>query len=203
MKIGVLALQGDFECHQRRLAELGVQPLSIRKSKELKTVSGLIIPGGESSTLLKLLTPELQGFLVEAITEGMPVLATCAGLILLAKRVENPRQESFAVLDIDVKRNAYGRQIDSCVDQSLHWTKAGRQALRTLKDGEAIGHQTVEGVFIRAPTITRVGPTVEVLIERGSDSVLVRQNNIFGATFHPELSDKARSVHELFLRQVG
>lgn len=202
MNIGVLALQGDFECHQRRLAELGAQPLFIRKLKELKTVSGLVMPGGESSTLLKLLTPELRGLLVEAISEGMPVLATCAGVILLAKRVENPKQESFAVLNIDVKRNAYGRQMDSCLDQSLHWTKAGRQALHCLEDGETIGHQTVEGVFIRAPMITRIGSSVEVLIERGSEPVLVRQNNIFGATFHPELSEKARSVHELFLKQV-
>lgn len=197
--IGVLALQGDFEKHTARLHELGAKTVLVNRREQLREVRGLVIPGGESSVLLKLSTPDFRTELKDVIGAGLPVLATCAGLILLATRVENPKQESLALLDVDVKRNAYGRQVDSFVDPSLHWSAAGKEALRQLGPArsEQLEAEPVEGVFIRAPRITRsAAPT---LIERNGEPVLVKQGKILGATFHPELSEHARAVHELFL----
>ena len=153
--------------------------------------------------LLRLSRGALQTALKERIAAGLPVLATCAGTILLASGVENPRQESLGLLDIDVRRNAYGRQVDSFIDPSLSWTASGRAALDELDVGKRDSKMTVEGVFIRAPKITRVGSEAETLIERQGDPVFVRQGNIFAATFHPELSAKASSLHELFLSRCG
>ena len=198
--IGVLSLQGDFERHSARLTALGSKSTPITRSDQLKGIRGLIIPGGESSVLLKLCNEAFQKELADAIGGGLPVFATCAGLIFLAARVENPEQRSLAVIDVDVMRNAYGRQVDSFIDENLEWTASGRSFAENRLNGRTpkpLG--CVEGVFIRAPRISRVGPNVETLIERQGEPVMVRQKNILAATFHPELSEKAELIHQLFL----
>ena len=180
--IGVLALQGAFDVHAKRLTELGASAHLVRKPDELALLDALVLPGGETTTFLKHL--ERAGFysVLDAFVHTKPVFGTCAGCILLAKDVTNPPQRSFGVLDIDVQRNAYGRQNDSVI---LH-------AETTLPGGP------MEMVFIRAPRISRLGPSVEVLALRDGDPVLVRSGRMLAATFHPELSDDRR-VHELFL----
>jgi pyridoxal 5'-phosphate synthase pdxT subunit len=182
VRIGVLALQGAFDVHAKRLTELGASAHLIRKPDELATLDGLVLPGGESTTFLKHL--ERAGFydVLDAFVRTKPVFGTCAGCILLAKDVTNPPQRSFAVLDIDVERNAYGRQNDSVI----------LNAPTILPGGP------MEMVFIRAPRISRLGPGIEVLAQRNDDPVLVRSGRILAATFHPELSEDRR-VHELFL----
>jgi 5'-phosphate synthase pdxT subunit len=181
-KIGVLALQGAFDVHAKRLAELGASAPLVRKPDELALLDALILPGGESSTFLKHL--ERAGFysLLDDFVRTKPVFGTCAGCILLARDVTNPPQRSFGVLDIDVERNAYGRQNDSVI---LH-------ADTTLRGGP------MEMVFIRAPRISRLGSDIEILARRDGDPVLVRSGRILAATFHPELSEDRR-VHQLFL----
>jgi 5'-phosphate synthase pdxT subunit len=181
-RIGVLALQGAFDVHAKRLAELGASAHLIRKPGELDTVDALVLPGGESTTFLKHL--ERAGFysVLDEFVRTKPVFGTCAGCILLAKDVTNPPQRSFAVLDIDVERNAYGRQNDSVILQA-----------ETILPGGPM-----EMVFIRAPRISRLGSGVEVLAYRDKDPVLVRSGRMLAATFHPELSDDRR-VHRLFL----
>lgn len=184
MKIGVLALQGDFEAHRRRLEELGADVLLVRKSEQLDEIDGLVIPGGESSTFLKLLGEE--GFQkLNAFVHSKPTFGTCAGAILLAKQVENPHQSGLNAIDMTIRRNAYGRQIDSTI----------------LKATTNLGSDLLEMVFIRAPRIEQVGREVEVLARRGDDPVLVRKGNVMAATFHPELSDDTR-VHAEFLKLV-
>jgi len=181
MKIGVLAIQGDFDAHRRRLEELGAEVVLVRNPQQLEGLDGLVIPGGESSTFLKFL--EQDGFL-EKLREFVrlkPTFGTCAGAILLAKEVSNPAQEGLGAIDIGIRRNAYGRQIDSFIDEID--SKLGR----------------IETVFIRAPRIERVGPSVEVLASEKNDPILVRQGKVMAATFHPELSSDAR-VHEEFLK---
>lgn len=185
LTIGVLALQGAFEAHAKALESLGATAKLIRNPGELQNLDGLIIPGGESTTFLKFL--ERDGFLgaLQSFVETTPTFGTCAGAILLAKQVENPTQKSLAVLDITVERNAYGRQNDSTI----------LTAPTKLEGGP------LEMVFIRAPRITRTGPTVETLAERDGFSTLVRQGHLLAATFHPELSADIR-VHQLFLNLV-
>lgn len=185
LTIGVLALQGAFEAHAKALESLGVTAKLIRNPAELKDLDGLIIPGGESTTFLKFL--ERDGFLdaLQSFVETTPTFGTCAGAILLANQVENPTQKSLAVLDITVERNAYGRQIDSTI----------LTAPTKLEGGP------LEMVFIRAPRITRTGPSVETLADRDGFPVLVRQGHLLAATFHPELSADTR-VHQLFLDLV-
>ncbi|MGH9441350.1 MAG: pyridoxal 5'-phosphate synthase glutaminase subunit PdxT [Thermoanaerobaculia bacterium] len=178
MKVGILALQGDFAKHAEALARAGRESAEVRRPDELESVSGLILPGGESTTLLKFLESEgweepLRAF----AATGKPVLATCAGLILLARRVENPKQGSLGLLDVDVVRNAYGRQVDSFVGRA-----------------RVSGGEEIEAVYIRAPRISRVGPRVEILARQGSDPVWVRQDNVHAATFHPELS-RSSEIH--------
>jgi len=181
---GVLALQGDFEAHARALGRLGRTALMVRTAAELERVDALILPGGESSTMLWLLGMNGLGDELERrIRAGMPTLATCAGVILLAKRVFPP-QPSLGILDLDVERNAYGRQVHSSVTAVEVSAEVG-------------GGPLMEGVFIRAPRITRAGDGVEVLGRHGADPVLVRQGQIVAATFHPELTSDAR-VHTLF-----
>jgi 5'-phosphate synthase pdxT subunit len=197
MKVGILALQGDFELHQQRLRELGSKPLLVRHSNQLSAIDALIVPGGESTTLLKLLDEQFRTTLCHTINQGTPVLATCAGLILLANTVNNPSQQSLQVIDIDITRNAYGRQIDSFIDPCLVWTERGKEQLREVL--EIDDHMMIEGVFIRAPRITRVGKGVSVLIEHRGDPVLVKQGNVLGATFHPELSEHSLLIHQLLL----
>ncbi len=184
MKIGVLALQGDFDAHRRRLEELGAEVVLVRKPEQFDQVEGLVIPGGESSTFLKLLGEAGFQKLAEFV-RSKPTFGTCAGAILLAREVQNPDQHGLGALDITVRRNAYGRQLESTILTSL--TK--------LAGGE------LEQVYIRAPRIEQVGTGVEVLAEREGYPVLVRQGNKMAATFHPELSEDTR-VHAEFLKLV-
>ncbi len=187
----MLALQGAFEVHAKRLTELGADAHLIRTPEEIVSPEGewkvdaLVLPGGESTTFLKHL--ERLGFysVLDSFVRSKPVFGTCAGCILLAKDVTNPPQRSFGVLDIAVERNAYGRQNDSVI----------LNAETTLPGGP------MEMVFIRAPRISRLGPGIDVLARRDKDPVLVRQGRILAATFHPELSEDRR-VHELFLEIV-
>ena len=182
MTIGVLALQGDFDAHRKRLEELGADVVLVRKPEQLDEIDGLVIPGGESSTFLKLLGAE--GFeKLKEFVRVKPTFGTCAGAILLAKEVENPKQEGLGVLDVRIRRNAYGRQLES-----------------SIREGKFSG-SPIEMVFIRAPKIERVGPGVEVIATEGSDPVAVRQGRVMAATFHPELSDDTR-VHQAFLDLV-
>jgi 5'-phosphate synthase pdxT subunit len=178
----VLALQGDFDAHRKRLEELGAEVVLVRKPEQLDQIDGLIIPGGESSTFLKLLGDAGVEKLKEFV-RLKPTFGTCAGAILLAKEVENPQQFGLGAIDITVYRNAYGRQVDS-----------------SIREGSFQGSPT-EMVFIRAPKISRVGPRVEVLATEGGDSVMVRQGKIMAATFHPELSNDVR-IHQAFLDLV-
>ncbi|SRR5581483_7982132 len=182
MKIGVLALQGDFDAHRRRLEELGAEVTLVKKPEQLEQIDGLVIPGGESSTFLKLLGE--QGFAkLREFVRVKPTFGTCAGAILLAKEVENPHQTGLGAIDIGIRRNAYGRQVDS-----------------SIREGVFRG-TPIEMVFIRAPKIERVGPQVEILATEGNDPVVVRQGKTLAATFHPELTKDAR-VHEEFLQLV-
>ncbi len=190
-RAGILALQGDFEAHGRTLARLGAEPVFVRTAAELDAVDGLIIPGGESTTMLKLLRLE---DLLEPLREfgrRKPIFGTCAGAILLATGVTHPEQESLALMDIDVDRNAYGRQIDSRV---ARLSPEEEFAART-EPGD------LEAVFIRAPIIRRVGGAARVLARFLDDPVLVEQGSHLVATFHPELTTDTR-VHGLFLGKL-
>ena len=178
-RIGVLALQGDFDAHRKRLEELGAEVVLVRKPEQLDTIDGLVIPGGESSTFLKLLGEAgLEN--LNQFVRAKPTFGTCAGAILLAREVENPQQAGLGAIDIGVRRNAYGRQLDS-----------------SIREGLFQGSPT-EMVFIRAPKIIRLGAGVEVLATEGHDPVMVRQGNIMAATFHPELSADP-SIHRAFV----
>ncbi|HXM45573.1 MAG TPA: pyridoxal 5'-phosphate synthase glutaminase subunit PdxT [Bryobacteraceae bacterium] len=190
-KIGILALQGDFEAHARTLTRLGADPIFVRTTADLETVDALVIPGGESTTILKLLHVESLLAPLAAFGRRRPIFGTCAGAILLAARVSHPGQEGLALMDIDIERNAYGRQIDSRV---AHLTPESEFAART-HPGE------MEAVFIRAPVIRRVGPQARILARYQGDPVLVEQGKHLVATFHPELTADSR-VHELFLSKL-
>jgi 5'-phosphate synthase pdxT subunit len=188
-RIGVLALQGDFARHAAALARCGAEAVEVRKPAQLGDVDGLIIPGGESTTLLRLMDEWRFGPVLEAFHRaGKPIFGTCAGLILLARDVENPRQLSLGFLDVTVERNAYGRQRES-------FEAAGQAVL----DGRPT---PVEMVFIRAPRIRRVGPAVETLARQGEEPVLVQQGTVLGGTFHPELTDEP-AVHRHFCEMVS
>ncbi len=189
MIIGVLALQGDFDAHRRRLEELGAEVVLVKKPAQLDAIDGLVIPGGESGTFLKLLGEE--GFdKLKQFVSGKPTFGTCAGAILLATGVENPQQKGLGAIDMRIRRNAYGRQIDSSI----------RQGRFTL---DKTGNSPLEMVFIRAPKIEHVGEGVEILATEGHDHepVAVRQGRVMAATFHPELSDDSR-IHRAFLDMV-
>jgi pyridoxal 5'-phosphate synthase pdxT subunit len=188
MTIGVLALQGDFDAHRRRLEELGAEVVLVKKPEQLDDIDGLVIPGGESGTFLKLLGE--AGFeKLKQFVHAKPTFGTCAGAILLANEVENPKQQGLGALNIRIRRNAYGRQIDSSI-------REGRFI------SEKSGSSPLEMVFIRAPKIEHVGEGVEVIATQGVDPVAVRQGRVMAATFHPELSDDPR-VHQLFLDLCG
>jgi 5'-phosphate synthase pdxT subunit len=185
LTIGVLALQGDYEAHARAFRSSGARTVLVRKVEELADLDGLVIPGGESTTMLKFL--EKDGFL-EALREfasAKPVFATCAGCILLAREVLHPKQRSLGVLDATVERNAYGRQIDSTI----------------LTLPTEIPGGPMEMVFIRSPRITRVGDGVQVLARRDEFPVLVRAGHLLACTFHPEITADTR-VQQLFLKIV-
>ena len=187
-RIGVLALQGDFALHVQALERCGAQAIEVRKPAELADLDGLVIPGGESTTLLKLM--DEWGF-VPALEEfhaaGKPLFGTCAGLILLARGVENPRQFSLGLIDVDVERNAYGRQRES-------FEARGTAVL----DGAPT---PIQMMFIRAPRIRRVGEDVEVLARQGGDPVMARQGTVLVATFHPEVIGE-QAIHRYFCDMV-
>jgi len=189
VRIGVLALQGDFALHAKALAKCGVEAVEVRKPSELDEIDGLIIPGGESTTLLNLMDawnfpPALEKF----HNGGKPIFGTCAGLIILARGVENPKQFSLGLIDVAVERNAYGRQRESF------------EAQGTVRlDDTPV---QLEMVFIRAPRIRRIGPGVEVLAEHRGEPVMARQDRVLVATFHPELTDST-AVHQYFCDVVA
>jgi 5'-phosphate synthase pdxT subunit len=182
-KIGVLALQGDFEAHRNALDRAGAQAVEVRSAQDLKSVDGLVIPGGESTTMLKLLNIEGLFAPLRNFGQSKPIFGTCAGAILLASEVLNPPQESLGLMDLTVERNAYGRQIDSRI-------------ARIELDGDA-----AEAVFIRAPAIRRIGPEGKVMATYLDSPVLVEEGKHMVATFHPELTDDAR-IHKHFLEKV-
>jgi pyridoxal 5'-phosphate synthase pdxT subunit len=198
MIIGVLALQGDFDAHRRRLEELGAEVVLVKKPEQLDQIDGLVIPGGESGTFLKLLGE--QGFeKLKKFVKAKPTFGTCAGAILLASEVENPAQAGLGALNIRIRRNAYGRQIDSSIREG----KFVADLNQFLKSGNSANTEIdpLEMVFIRAPRIVNVGEGVEVLATEGDDPVVVRQGSAMAATFHPELSADPR-VHQAFLSIV-
>lgn len=183
--IGVLALQGDFAAHARRLAQLNCPWREVRTPQQLATVAGIILPGGESTTLLKLLASSgLDAAIQDFHRVGRPIFGTCAGVILLARHVANPEQNSLGILQVSVERNSYGRQVDSFETRG-RWTGLG-------------GPKSIEMLFIRAPRITRIEAGVEVLATHGDETALVQQANVLGATFHPELTGDY-TVHEHFV----
>jgi 5'-phosphate synthase pdxT subunit len=195
MPIGVLALQGDFDAHRRRLEELGAEVVLVKKPEQFDHIDGLVIPGGESGTFLKLLGE--AGFAkLREFVHSKPTFGTCAGAILLANEVENPHQAGLGALNIRIRRNAYGRQTDSSI-------REGKFFARTSGDHHdaALRETPLEMVFIRAPKIERVGEGVEVIATEGPDPVAVRQGKTMAATFHPELSNDTR-VHQAFLDLV-
>jgi 5'-phosphate synthase pdxT subunit len=184
-KIGVLAIQGDYAAHAEALAESGADPVEVRKPDQLAGLDGLILPGGESTTVLRFLEKHDFFEVLKQFCTAKPVFGTCAGAILLAREVLNPPQRSLGLLDAVVERNAYGRQIDSAI----------LTAPTELPGGP------LEMVFIRAPRIVETGPGVEVLARREGFPVLVRQGTAMAATFHPELAADRR-VHRLFIQTV-
>jgi len=188
MTIGVLALQGDFDLHRKALDRLGLESVEVRLPRQLDQVAGLIMPGGESTTLLKLLeewdfVPALEKF----HAAGKPIMGTCAGLILLAREVESPKQTSLGLIDITAERNAYGRQKES-------FETEGEADL-----GE--GPRPLKMVFIRAPRIRRMGPGVTPLVMHRGECVMARQGTVLVAAFHPELTDDS-TVHGYFAAMV-
>ena len=185
MKVGVLALQGAFARHSEVLTGLGVVPLEVRTPGDLNAVDAMVVPGGESTTMSMLLDSSgLRPSLAERLADGLPVLGTCAGMILLAVRVTDGRddQRSFGAIDIDVRRNGYGRQVDSFEDQLSVMGLDG----------------PFHGVFIRAPVVERVGQDVEVLATVDGVPVLCREGAVLVSSFHPEMSGDGR-IHERFL----
>jgi 5'-phosphate synthase pdxT subunit len=191
-KVGVLALQGDFDAHAKAVERAGASPVLVRSAADLNGLDGLIIPGGESTTMLKLLREEQLMEPLREFGRRHPIFGTCAGAILLANEVSSPAQESLGLIDIGVERNAYGRQVDSRI---ANVTPEADFQSRT-------GPGDMEAVFIRAPIIRRVGSDAKVLVQYGGDPVLVEQGRHIVATFHPELSADPR-VHELFLQKLG
>jgi pyridoxal 5'-phosphate synthase pdxT subunit len=185
-RIGVLAIQGDYAAHAEALAEAGAVPVEVRKREELAGLDGLILPGGESTTMLKFLERRHLFDDLKHFCSTRPVFGTCAGTILLAREVRNPAQRSLGVLDAVVERNAYGRQVDSSI---------------LFSDSKLPGDK-LEMVFIRAPRIVETGPRVEVLARREGMATLVRQGTVMAATFHPELTTDRR-VHKAFVDLVN
>jgi pyridoxal 5'-phosphate synthase pdxT subunit len=191
-KVGVLSLQGDFAAHGAAIERAGAEPVFVREPGQFASLDGLVIPGGESTTMLKLMGYEPGLFdALRDFGSRRPVFGTCAGAILMAEDVSNPPQPSFQLMDIGVERNAYGRQIDSRV--------AEVQTEPEFEQRTAPGK--LEAVFIRAPIIRRVGPSARVLIWYNGDPVLVEQGRHLAATFHPELTSDPR-VHSLFLEKL-
>jgi len=187
MRIGVLALQGDFEAHQKMLDTIGVETVQVRKADELKNVDGLVIPGGESTTLLKLIQAfSMTDAICEFHNQGKAIFGTCAGSILMAREIANSQQFRFGFIDITIERNGYGRQLNS-FEHDL-----------TI---EEIGPEPLHGVFIRAPKITRCGEGVRILAKFEGAAVVASQKRMLVSTFHPELTEDAR-LHEYFVEKI-
>jgi 5'-phosphate synthase pdxT subunit len=183
-KVGILAVQGDFELHAKMLDRIGASWKLVKHVSDLNEVDGLIMPGGESTTMLKFFSNEGLGAAVkDLVAQGKPIFGTCAGAILLAREVLNPPQDHLDLIDITIERNAYGRQVDSSVHRG---------------ECPELSAHPVEMVFIRAPIIRRLGEGVRVLGRCGGLPVLVEQGNILAATFHPELTDD-ETIHRYFL----
>jgi 5'-phosphate synthase pdxT subunit len=183
VKIGILAVQGDFAAHAAMLARMGIDSVEVRTREDLAGCDGLVLPGGESTTQLQFLQEEgLYEAIKKFAAEGKAILGTCAGAILLATEVKNPRQESLGLLDMTVLRNGYGRQVHSDVVTGPSKLKA----------------EPIEMVFIRGPIFERVGPGIEVLAEYAGKPALVQKAHILAAAFHPELTDDT-TVHQRFL----
>ena len=185
--IGILALQGDFEKHEQRIIELGGTPLRVKTRNELSRCDGLVIPGGESTTLIKLMKKHDMWTAVIEFGKKRPVYGTCAGCILAAKEILDLKQDSLQLIDISIQRNAYGRQIDSFIDD-----------IQIRTNGQM---NSMEGIFIRAPKIKRIGENVTPLAWHNDDIILAEEGNVLVGTFHPELTDDLR-VHEYFLNKV-
>ena len=182
MSFGVLALQGDFDAHVRSLRAIGAPAVEVRHAREIEPLAGLVIPGGESTTLLRLMADEPWFEAIRAFhARGGSILGTCAGAILLAREVTNPAQHSLGLLDVAIERNAWGRQVDS---------------FETRLDAPGLGG-SLQAVFIRAPRIRALGPGVEALARLDGEPVLVRQGHVLAATFHPEIAGDAR-LHAAF-----
>jgi 5'-phosphate synthase pdxT subunit len=187
VKIGILAVQGDFDAHASMLAGMNVDTVEVRTPEDLSGCDGLILPGGESTTQLQFLQEEgLSEAIKEFAGDGRAIFGTCAGAILLASEVKNPGQESLGLLDMTVIRNGYGRQVHSDV----------------VSGSSTLKKEPLEMVFIRGPVIERVGPKVEVLAEYASKPALVQQGNILASAFHPELTDDT-TVHERFVKMIS
>lgn len=185
--IGILALQGDIIKHARMIEKLGHRPLHVRYAEQLQQMDGLVLPGGESTTIGKLLVRfGLFEPLLDVLRHGLPVFGTCAGLILLAKKIEGSSQTRLGLMDITVTRNAYGPQIESF-----------EADIRV----PLLGETPVRAVFIRAPVVTAMAGEVEVLAHYEEKAVLLRQGQILGASFHPELTEDMR-IHELFVETI-
>ena len=185
--IGILAVQGDFALHARMLEKIGIPYRLVKHAAELREIAGLILPGGESTTMLKFLAEEkLDTAIRQFAADGKPIFGTCAGTILLAQDVLNPPQERLGLIDITVERNGYGRQIDSSIQQG---------------DLPELADHPVEMVFIRAPIIRRVGEGVRVLGRVGGQPVLVEKDNVLAATFHPELTPD-ETIHRYFISKA-
>jgi 5'-phosphate synthase pdxT subunit len=187
MKVGIIAVQGDYEAHAAAIKRAGGEPVLVRTPTEMRDLDALVLPGGESSTQLQFLREEGLDKAIESFAKHQkPVFGTCAGAILLAHKVKNPAQQSLGLADITIVRNGYGRQLSSEV----------REEESKLSDAP------LEMVFIRAPVIEKTGTGVEVLAKSEGKPVLVRQKNVLLATFHPELSDQP-IVHEYFLKMAS
>jgi len=185
MKVGILALQGDFREHLLVLRHLGVEPIEVRTADQLAEVEALIIPGGESTTIGKLArSHELVEPIRERASNGMPVMGTCAGMIVMATGVDDG-EPLFSLMDVSVRRNAYGRQVDS---------------FEADVNVEGID-DPVRAVFIRAPWVERIGKDVRILAEYGGRPVVLEQANLVAAAFHPELAGESR-LHDYFLKKV-
>jgi 5'-phosphate synthase pdxT subunit len=187
VKIGILAVQGDFEAHAEMLAGMGVETIEVRSREDLEGCDGLILPGGESTTQLQFLQEEgLYEAIQSFAAKDKAIFGTCAGAILLATEVKNPRQESLGLLDMTVLRNGYGRQVHSDV----------------VSGPSTLKREPLEMVFIRGPVIERVGPTVEVLAEYAGKPALVQKGRVMAAAFHPELTTDT-TVHDRFLKMAA
>jgi pyridoxal 5'-phosphate synthase pdxT subunit len=187
VKIGILAVQGDFEAHAEMLAGMGVETIEVRSREDLEGCDGLILPGGESTTQLQFLQEEgLYEAIQSFAAKDKAIFGTCAGAILLATEVRNPRQESLGLLDMTVLRNGYGRQVHSDV----------------VSGPSTLKREPLEMVFIRGPVIERVGPTVEVLAEYAGKPALVQKGRVMAAAFHPELTADT-TVHDRFLKMAA